>query len=166
VQNDKLDAATSLVEDSRNSLGEVEAEIDCDYLPEGAQPRGRIQRRDALSLVSISAYAPMPLSAYLPIPLSVYMYICLSPYPPIPHIHPFYTYIHIHFRTRKRTRTQEVEQYETALEVQRDFTHKGMSYRYVICYMSFNTIILCHIPLSYCLLTFFSYTPMLSFLSS
>jgi hypothetical protein len=53
VQNAKLDRATTLLEDTRNALSEVQAEIDCDYLPEGAQPRGRIQRRDELSLVSL-----------------------------------------------------------------------------------------------------------------
>lgn len=35
----------------QDQLSQVEEEIDCDPLPEGAQPKVRIQRRDALAMV-------------------------------------------------------------------------------------------------------------------
>ena len=44
----KLSAEISAVEEK---LGEAQEEIDCDPLPEGAQPRERIHRRDRLKLV-------------------------------------------------------------------------------------------------------------------
>lgn len=52
AENEKLTSATIAVEEARNLLSNVQEEIDCDYLPEGAQPRARIQRRDELSMVS------------------------------------------------------------------------------------------------------------------
>ena len=48
----RLDAATFDLEEARNELSEAQAEIDADYLPEGAQPRARIQKRDEIALVS------------------------------------------------------------------------------------------------------------------
>lgn len=52
LENDKLAAAMHALEEARNSLSEAQEEIDSDYLPEGAQPRARIQRRDTLALVT------------------------------------------------------------------------------------------------------------------
>lgn len=54
AENEKLTRATLVLEEVRNLLSSVQEEIDADYLPEGAQPRPRIQRRDELSLVSPS----------------------------------------------------------------------------------------------------------------
>lgn len=50
-ENQKLLHATTELENVRNLLSNAQEEIDSDYLPEGAQPRARIQRRDELSLV-------------------------------------------------------------------------------------------------------------------
>lgn len=50
-ESSKLSSAAAAVEEARNALSNVQEEIDCDYLPEGAQPRARIQRRDELALV-------------------------------------------------------------------------------------------------------------------
>ena len=50
-ENSKLSNATAELENARNLLSNAQEEIDSDYLPEGAQPRARIQRRDELSLV-------------------------------------------------------------------------------------------------------------------
>lgn len=49
----RLDGATFDLEEARNALSEAQAEIDADYLPEGAQPRARIQKRDELAMVSL-----------------------------------------------------------------------------------------------------------------
>lgn len=46
-----LDSALASLEGGRNALSEVQAEVDADYLPEGAQPRVRIAQRDKLLLV-------------------------------------------------------------------------------------------------------------------
>jgi len=53
-ENHKLTVATIGLENARNLLSNAQEEIDSDYLPEGAQPRNRIQTRDELSLVSTS----------------------------------------------------------------------------------------------------------------
>lgn len=45
----KLKDITSQVEQVRNQLSTAQEEIDADYLPEGAQPRGRIQARDIIA---------------------------------------------------------------------------------------------------------------------
>jgi len=50
-ENQKLLHATMELENARNLLSNAQEEIDSDYLPEGAQPRARIQRRDELNLV-------------------------------------------------------------------------------------------------------------------
>lgn len=50
-ENQKLTSATIELENARNLLSNAQEEIDSDYLPEGAQPRARIQERDELSLV-------------------------------------------------------------------------------------------------------------------
>jgi septal ring factor EnvC (AmiA/AmiB activator) len=50
----KLSRATSSLEDAREKLSDAQEEIDCVPLPEGAQPKERIQRRDQLKLVSTS----------------------------------------------------------------------------------------------------------------
>lgn len=52
-ERETLDQLTANLEYARNALSEIQAEIDADYLPEGAQPRKRIQDRDALLLVNI-----------------------------------------------------------------------------------------------------------------
>jgi hypothetical protein len=51
AENEKLNSATVALEDARNMLSNAQEEIDSDYLPEGAQPRARIQQRDELALV-------------------------------------------------------------------------------------------------------------------
>jgi chromosome segregation ATPase len=53
AENEKLATATQALEEARNQLSDAQEEIDADYLPEGAQPRARIQKRDTLALVSI-----------------------------------------------------------------------------------------------------------------
>lgn len=52
AENSNLASATAAVEKARNALSDAQEEIDCDYLPEGAQPRARIQHRDQLALVN------------------------------------------------------------------------------------------------------------------
>ena len=52
-EREVLDQVTANLEFARDGLSEVQAEIDADYLPEGAQPRKRIQDRDSLLLVSL-----------------------------------------------------------------------------------------------------------------
>jgi chromosome segregation ATPase len=51
AENEKLAIATQALEEARNQLSDAQEEIDADYLPEGAQPRARIQKRDTLALV-------------------------------------------------------------------------------------------------------------------
>lgn len=51
-ENNDLDAAVAALEEARNALSAAQEEIDADYLPEGAQPRARIDNRDRLLLVS------------------------------------------------------------------------------------------------------------------
>ena len=53
--NDKLVQCTLELEKYRNLLSNSQEEIDADYLPEGAQPKDRIQKRNDLQLV-ISMY--------------------------------------------------------------------------------------------------------------
>lgn len=50
-EKDNLDQAGVQLEEARNRLSEAQTEVDADYLPEGAQPRARIQHRDDLVLV-------------------------------------------------------------------------------------------------------------------
>eukprot|EP01033_Poteriospumella_lacustris_P014882 gene14882-10641_t len=50
-EREVLDQVTANLEFARDGLSEVQAEIDADYLPEGAQPRKRIQDRDSLLLL-------------------------------------------------------------------------------------------------------------------
>ncbi len=50
----KLDRIAVSLEAARNNLSVSQEEIDADYLPEGAQPRARIENRDRLLLVSVS----------------------------------------------------------------------------------------------------------------
>lgn len=52
LERDNLEAITSNLEYARDALSNVQAEIDADYLPEGAQPRERINDRDRLAMVS------------------------------------------------------------------------------------------------------------------
>ncbi len=47
----RLDERNSKLEEARNLLSEAQAEIDADYLPEGAQPRARIQKRDEVAVM-------------------------------------------------------------------------------------------------------------------
>jgi hypothetical protein len=51
-EKDKLDNLLAVLEAAQNALAEAQEEIDADYLPEGAQPRARIQNRDEIQLVS------------------------------------------------------------------------------------------------------------------
>lgn len=95
AENEKLTAATIAVEEARNLLSNVQEEIDCDYLPEGAQPRARIQRRDELSMVSAADLFQLQHGAINLSPLLIYIAI------------------------------QQVGQLETALEVQRGFTQRA-----------------------------------------
>jgi hypothetical protein len=55
IANDKLVQCTLELEKYRNLLSNSQEEIDADYLPEGAQPKERIQKRNDLQLV-ISMY--------------------------------------------------------------------------------------------------------------
>lgn len=48
----RLENATQALEEAENRLAEAQIVIDADYLPEGAQPRARIQARDAVKLVT------------------------------------------------------------------------------------------------------------------
>eukprot|EP00597_Dinobryon_sp_UTEXLB2267_P012124 CAMPEP_0170113434 /NCGR_PEP_ID=MMETSP0020_2-20130122/9888_1 /TAXON_ID=98059 /ORGANISM="Dinobryon sp., Strain UTEXLB2267" /LENGTH=1783 /DNA_ID=CAMNT_0010339793 /DNA_START=13 /DNA_END=5360 /DNA_ORIENTATION=- len=47
-EKEKLKEITAQVEEARNKLSAAQEEIDADYLPEGAQPRARIQARDVI----------------------------------------------------------------------------------------------------------------------
>jgi predicted nucleic acid-binding Zn-ribbon protein len=47
----RLDDRSARLEEAQNALSDAQAEIDADYLPEGAQPRARIQKRDELALI-------------------------------------------------------------------------------------------------------------------
>jgi hypothetical protein len=58
AENEKLNSAAVALEDARNMLSNAQEEIDSDYLPEGAQPRARIQQRDELALVSNPIFLP------------------------------------------------------------------------------------------------------------
>lgn len=49
-ENSSLQNVRALYEDANNRLSDAQVEIDCDPLPEGAQPRPRIHKRDQLSL--------------------------------------------------------------------------------------------------------------------
>ena len=49
-EKEKLKDITTEVEQARNELSIAQVEIDADYLPEGAQPRARIQARDVLAV--------------------------------------------------------------------------------------------------------------------
>lgn len=55
-ENQKLSDSTIQLENARNLLSYAQEEIDSDYLPEGAQPRARIQKRDELNLVSVCVH--------------------------------------------------------------------------------------------------------------
>jgi len=48
TEKEKLKEITAQVEEARNKLSAAQEEIDADYLPEGAQPRARIQARDVI----------------------------------------------------------------------------------------------------------------------
>jgi chromosome segregation ATPase len=50
-QKRKLDSISDHLLRVRDELSAVEEEIDSDPLPEGAQPKARLQKRDALKLV-------------------------------------------------------------------------------------------------------------------
>lgn len=50
-EKSRLDDKNANLEGARNQLSEAQAEIDADYLPEGAQPRARIQKRDELAMM-------------------------------------------------------------------------------------------------------------------
>ena len=49
-EKEKLKEITLEVEQTRNQLSVAQEEIDSDYLPEGAQPRARIQARDLIAV--------------------------------------------------------------------------------------------------------------------
>jgi hypothetical protein len=46
-----LSNAIGALEAARNALSEAQEDIDADYLPENAQPRARIQKRDNAAIV-------------------------------------------------------------------------------------------------------------------
>lgn len=50
IEKQKLQELTFTVEQLRNELASAQAEIDADYLPEGAQPRPRIHLRDRIDV--------------------------------------------------------------------------------------------------------------------
>ncbi len=50
-EKSRLDERNLKLEETRNLLSEAQAEIDADYLPEGAQPRARIQKRDEVAVM-------------------------------------------------------------------------------------------------------------------
>jgi chromosome segregation ATPase len=50
-EKSNLDEVAIALEAARNDLSVAQEEIDADYLPEGAQPRARIEHRDKLLLV-------------------------------------------------------------------------------------------------------------------
>jgi len=47
----KLAHVSSSLEEAQTKLSQAQEDIDCDPLPEGAQPKSRIQKRDLLQLV-------------------------------------------------------------------------------------------------------------------
>lgn len=51
-EKSRLEEIAVALESARNALSDAQEEIDADYLPEGAQPRPRIENRDRLFLVS------------------------------------------------------------------------------------------------------------------
>jgi hypothetical protein len=51
IEQDKLNKLSSAVENAYNDLSIAQEEIDATPLPEGAQPKARIQNRDDLQLV-------------------------------------------------------------------------------------------------------------------
>jgi hypothetical protein len=51
IEKEKLENLANLVEGANNELAAVQEEIDSTPLPEGAQPKSRIQKRDELLLV-------------------------------------------------------------------------------------------------------------------
>ncbi len=50
-ETDKLKHANEILLQNRDQLSVVEEEIDCDPLPEGAQPKSRLQKREFLRMV-------------------------------------------------------------------------------------------------------------------
>ncbi len=53
-EQSKLNIAIELLEEARNTLAAAQEDIDADYLPENAQPRARIQKRDSAHLVCMN----------------------------------------------------------------------------------------------------------------
>jgi chromosome segregation ATPase len=56
-ERSKFDEVAVALESARNALSVAQEEIDSDYLPEGAQPRARIENRDRLLLVSAITFS-------------------------------------------------------------------------------------------------------------
>lgn len=52
IEEQRLTQSQGYLVNKQNALSDVEEIIDADYLPEGAQPVERIQKRDTLLLVS------------------------------------------------------------------------------------------------------------------
>jgi hypothetical protein len=50
-EQSSLNSAIESLEEARNVLASAQEEIDADYLPENAQPRARIQKRDVAQMV-------------------------------------------------------------------------------------------------------------------
>lgn len=48
----KLQKASQSLEQAKEKLSQIQEEIDCDPLPEGAQPKARIQLRDNTQMVT------------------------------------------------------------------------------------------------------------------
>jgi exonuclease VII small subunit len=63
-EKSRLDEISVALETARNALSNAQEEIDADYLPEGAQPRARIENRDRLLLVKIYLVLFFPLLIY------------------------------------------------------------------------------------------------------
>ena len=54
-QKEKLQDINNVLLQARDDLSAVEEEIDSDPLPEGAQPKSRLQKRDSLRMVRFSS---------------------------------------------------------------------------------------------------------------
>ena len=57
IEEQRLTQSEGYLAKKKNALSDVQEIIDADYLPEGAQPVDRIQRRDTLLMVGVLSYA-------------------------------------------------------------------------------------------------------------
>ena len=56
LEKRKMQTITELRDSAQTILSDMQEEIDCDPLPENAQPLSRIQKRDIQALVSFNIY--------------------------------------------------------------------------------------------------------------